>query len=476
MQERKERKSLGGLWIVLGLIAVPVCLFISARDGHEELFGKEDGTGPKPAWRLPALKTPEPAGSSNGVAVAASDSGAVRTVAAPVSGGGAAAPASSNAPGRIMVAENVGEDRVRQKPRIVRKRLEPEATKRLTSAPQNIKTKLITTGRAENANWGVCGMCAFELTYYVDCDAEIVEKRETDAGEVRVVEKRTFNKVRQLLELSKADAALALYETLPMDRVLDAMTTAGNVLASVGDVGTGLALSEGTEMMDNVLRSVDGKSVGELMARLGVSVSDEMRATIDDFVTKQVNSIFKPSRLEGRSYLLTYYQDKESGAPLNVDVTYGDGTEIATQEEFLVLRRVNAFLDANFVPDKGCSPGDTWTVDCSEFDSLFDPYVEGGYCGTVTVERFDNYDGGDWHLGMRPGNVSMKSDKGQTTGELRIDGGEARVDADNVFVKALVVKGKGSMKNLTEHHLLFRSRFDGDCSFYGTMESKPKKK
>lgn len=388
-------------------------------------------------------------------------------------------PGDTNAPRVSVAVTPAAADVLKEPPRIMRKRLEPEATKRLATSPQNIKTVVVITGRGENANWGLRGMCAFVLNYFVDCDAEVVSKKETAAGEIKVVEKRTFKIIRQDLQLSESDVELALFETLPLDKAYVAVKSVGELMVWCGEAtcaGIGATLSEGADSAYGALKAVDGKNVRGLFNTFGASLPDAAEKKINEFVVKRVNDIIKPSQLEGKSYLITYFQDKDSGAPLRVDFTYADGSEIKTEEERLVLRRANAFMDSKFVPDKNCSPGDTWTVDSSEFDCLFDPYVEGAYCGDVTVERKDNDKDGDWILGMQPCNVSVRSDKGRTTGEIRIESGNAKVDAKNVFVKSVVVTGKGALSNLTPHHLLFKSRFDGDCSFRGTMVTKPIKK
>lgn len=385
-------------------------------------------------------------------------------------------PDNKDAPRVSVAVTPAAADVPKQPPRIMRKRLEPEATRRLVTSPQNIKTVLVTTGRAENANWGVRGMCSFVLNYFVDCDAEVVSKKETAGGEIKVVEKRTFKIIRQDLQLSESDVELALFETLPLDKAYMAVKGVGELLLMCGEptcMGIGESMADGADVAIGALKAVDGKNVRGLFNTLGVSLPDAAEKKINDFVIKRVNDIIKPSQLEGKSYLITYFQDKDSGAPLRVDFTYADGSEIKTEEERLVLRRANAFMDSKFVPDKSCSPGDTWTVDSSEFDCLFDPYVEGAYCGDVTIERKDNDKDGDWIIGMQPCNVSVRSDNGRTTGELRIESGNAKVDAKNVFVKSIVITGKGSLTNLTPHHLLFKSRFEGDCSIRGTMVTKP---
>ena len=362
------------------------------------------------------------------------------------------------------------------RPRIVRKRLEAEATRRLATEPQRIRTVLTTTGRAENANWGIKGMASFVLTYYVDCKAEILEKKENAVGEIKVVEKRTYTRSEQRLELSETDVGLSLYDTLPLDRLFTVVDIVGEGMIYSGEPETA-ALGEVVKVagasVNTALKNVDGKSVRGVFEMFGINMSEKIERMIKDFVEKRVESLFRPSVLKGKSYLITYIQDKESGAPLRVDFTNADGSAIKTEEEWLVLRRANAFMDSNMIPNRSCSPGDSWTIDSSEFDCLLDPFVDGSYSGKVVVERKDDDKSGNWILAVQPSNVSIVTDEGKTNGELRIEKGDAQVDGINAYVKAMVVTGKGNMKNLTKHHMLFKSRFEGECSFRGSMVTEP---
>ena len=359
------------------------------------------------------------------------------------------------------------------KTEIKRRRLEPEATKRLTTSPQKISVVLETSGRAENAKWGFGGMGSFLLTYYVDCDARILSKDETPGGEIKVVEERTFNKCRQVLRVSDTDIKFRLYETLPLAETFTVVKAVGAVLSAIPQtlIAGGTVVTASTAL-DAYLKKIDGTSAREWLDLFGIKIPETVEMQINKFVTDRVENILKTVAIEGKSYHITYYQDKESGSPLRVNFTYADGSEIATEEEFLVLRRANAFMDSQVVPDKNCSPGDSWTIDTSDFESLLDPYVDGAYCGQVSVERLDNDKSGNWRIGLKPCDVFVKSDTGRTTGTLHLKGGEASVDADNVFVKAMQVVGNGRMKNLTTHHLLFNSRFEGDCTFRGVLTTE----
>lgn len=428
-----EMKTITGVSIIVALITIPILLYLSIQSGNKTLRSGEQRNAQKQE-NIRGEKKPE----------------------------------------LVVVKEPVS--KLKHSPKIVRKRLEPESTKRLSVSPQQIRTVLITSGRAENAKWGVKGMASFVLTYYVDCKAEIIEKSENAIGEIKVVEKRTYTRSVQELELSDTDVGLSLYDTLPLDKLFMVVSAVGECLAYTGEpesMVVGETMKEVASIADSALRAVDGKSLRGTLQMFGVDMPKKVEQNILAFTQGKIKSMFKPDILEGKSYLITYFQDKESGVPLRVDFTYADGKPIETEEEWLVLRRANAFMDSNLLPDKNCSPGDVWAVDSSEFDCVLDPYVDGAYSGNVMIERKDDDKSGDWILAVRPGDVSIISDTGKTTGELHIESGEAKVDSDNAYVKAMVITGKGAMKNLTKHHLLFKSRFEGMCGFRGSVVTEP---
>lgn len=442
-----SEKSFKGAWVILSLAVISVLLLWSFTKGNESKTENATKAGTLSQKAKPSVNKVLGSGTN----------GSKRAV--------------SKKPETLPQKE-----KPKPRPRIVRKRMEPEATRRLAASPQRIRTVLTTSGRAENAKWGVKGVVSFVLNYHVDCVAEILEKKENAVGEIKVVEKRTYNRVRQDLQLSDADVRFAIYDTLPLAKLASAIDAVCMSMMESGEVDS-MAVVAGLQGLKKggayVANAVDGKSVRGLLEMIGGDWSDEIEGKITEFVNGKVKSIFKPSETEGKSYLITYYQDKQSGAPLSVDFTYADGRPIQTEEEWLILRRANAFIDSNIIPSLNSSPGDTWTVDTSECDCLFDPFVEGSYSGEVVVERKDDDKSGNWMLSLRSGNVSIVSDNGRTTGEINIEGGSAQVDRANHYVKAMVVTGKAAMKNLTDHHLIFNSRIEGICNFRGSLVTEP---
>ena len=432
--DTNSEKKFNGLWVVLGLAGITIAIVVALM---------------------------------------------LRPKAAEVIGGGGRVVVTTNEQGQVQMVQVAPpvEEKVKPPKTITRRRLEPEATKRLSTTPQKIKMILTTLGRAEKANWGIAGTGSFMLTYNVECDAEILEKKETAGGEIRVVEKRTFKKCQQLLRVYETDVRFALYDTLPLKEVSTTIKVIGGLLSSIpATSAAGPVVTVAGMGVEKFLKGFDDLSARDLLKKFRVQIPDIVEGKINDLVAKKVSNILKTVNVEGKSYLITYYQDAKSGAPMDVTLTYEDGRALETEEEFLVLRRANAFLDAQVVPDKAFSLGDTWTVDTSSFECLMDPFVDGYYCGDVTLERKENDARGDWVIGLRPCLVGIKSDAGRTKGELRLTNGEASVDGANVFVKKMVVNGKGGVKSLTPHHLLFKARVQGDCEFQGMMEVTPIRK
>ena len=145
-----------------------------------------------------------------------------------------------------------------------------------------------------------------------------------------------------------------------------------------------------------------------------------------------------------------------------------------TQDERLVVRRANVFMDSQFMPDSSCSPGDSWKINSDEFSCLLDPYINGNYDGEVTVYRGDDEKDGNWRLGVKPANVAIKSDGGKTSGSVELSDGVAWYDNRGRNIIALQINGKGAMKNLTRHHFLFSARLEGMCKFSAIMKTEPK--
>ena len=88
---------------------------------------------------------------------------------------------------------------------------------------------------------------------------------------------------------------------------------------------------------------------------------------------------------------------------MSVKFTCEDGTDVTNDEELMILRRVNTFIDSHLAPNPNCKPGDSWDVPVNCVQEVFAPYVEGTYSGKATFVRKENEPNGDWSMCWRMG-------------------------------------------------------------------------
>ena len=132
------------------------------------------------------------------------------------------------------------------------------------------------------------------------------------------------------------------------------------------------------------------------------------------------------------------------------------------------------------VPDKKCRPGDTWKADASDFQELFDPFVDGEYRGTLKLKReADNADG-DWIVSAAPAEIRIVSvsgtGNGKSTGALQLKHATATLDPKTITLKRMEVDGDARLTKLSKHHWLFTAKLSGDCAFEGVLFVEEKKK
>lgn len=363
--------------------------------------------------------------------------------------------------------------------RVMRASVKGGVTEKLKKGePQKLSLVVQTSGRASDANWGLKGSGSFVLNTLVECESEIIEKKETVKGNIKVVEKRTFTLAKQSLSVFDTDVSLALYETLPMKEALQCAKSIGAVLGCIPpSAGAGASTIGISKAVEVASQKYDGKSAKDLLSYFGVNVPKKFKDKINDFIAKEVKTdkLMRTEDIEGKTYRITYIQSAE-GRPMCVDIKRFNDNETMSEQEKLLLRRANALLDWQILKGESYEVGREWKVDSSDFECLFDPYVEGSYSGEVVVRREANDADGDWTLKVKPGFVSIVSDKGKTTGKVRIDDGSAKIDEPNCRVKSMQIVGKAGARNLSEHHLLFTSHVEGECSFRAILTSAPREK
>jgi len=345
--------------------------------------------------------------------------------------------------------------------------------------PQKISLVVQTSGRASDANWGLKGSGSFVLNTLVECESEILDKSETVQGNIKVVEKRTFTKAKQKLDVFDTDASLALYDTLPLKEAFTCAKVVGFVLSCIPvTAAAGATTATTAQAIDMACKKADGASVKDVLTKYGVNVPKEFENKVNAFIVKEVKTdkLMRTEDIEGKSYRISYVQSAE-GKPMDVRVRRFNEEEEMSEQEILLLRRANALIDWQILKGGNHAVGSEWKVDSSDFECLFDPYVEGSYSGEVVVRREANDSDGDWMLKVKPGFVNIVSDenRSKTTGKVRIDDGSVKIDEPNCRVKAMQIVGKAGARNLSEHHLLFKAHVEGDCSFRAILTSEPLK-
>lgn len=346
-----------------------------------------------------------------------------------------------------------------------------EALVRLPGAQINRtnKGRFVVSGRGQDADWGFSKEANFQYTADVIADSQILDKKPLPHGGIKVIEKRTFRDVRDSMVVSEADVKLSLktVNAKLISKAIDLACAAWG--AFTGDVAVPTGVKVTKDLAERKLKEADGKGIRQLLGVVGLDVGEKWEKKINElasrYATKALGNIRK---ISGKSYLITYYQADDSH-PMYATFKNEDGSEITDEEEQLILRRVNAFMDYCLVPDKKCRPGDAWKVHSEDFQEVFDPFVEGDYVGMLTLVREENNDEGDWVISVKPAEVKIISSKGKTTGSLQIKSGRAEVDSKNIRMKSMSVDGDAFLQKLSKHHWLFTAHLGGECEFEGRL-------
>lgn len=363
---------------------------------------------------------------------------------------------------------------VEEKPmeKISKKSISTSAVDRVIS--RTMRGEFQLKGRGEDANWGLSREANFVCTEIVVADSKIIENKTMPDGEIKVTEIRTFNTVQDSIVVSDVDVKLAL-DTLPI-KAFSAMIDAAAIVytSMTGDTETAANVLESKDYVMEALRDVDGTSAKNLLGAVGIELPEIIQTNVDKLVNTNIRKALGGIRaISGKSYKITYTQEKD-GTPLYVKITYSNGDEVYDEEEQMVLKRVNAFIDYDLVPNKDCEPGDKWTVEANNIQELFDPYAEGRYSGTIGVERTANTPDGDWNIKLNPSVINVINANNNTTGFYNLQHGYAIVDSDLASVRELFGAGTAKIQKVSKHHWLFTAKISGECEFQGKLVSTPK--
>lgn len=355
---------------------------------------------------------------------------------------------------------------------VKKKTIKPVAVNRVF--PKIVKGNFAMIGHGEDAKWGIGRAANFQYSVFVIAESQILSKKALPNGTIKVEEIRTFNKVQDSLVVSEVDFKLAL-DTLPIDtfsKMIDVVAIGWTSLT--GDAATGAAVITTKKYFEQKLRSVDGIGVRKLLGMIGFQPTPDVEAMLNKLAGNEITRALGGIRhISGKSYRVTYYQEK-TGQPLMVTFKNKDGSDVTDEEEKMVLRRINAFIDYSVVPNTECRPGDTWTIAAEDMQEVFDPFVEGKYSGDIKATRKSDATNGDWRVEMAPSTIRVIADNGTTTGTLQLKQGKAVVNPEKISINEMFVAGKANLIKLSKHHWLFTARIDGLCDFQGRVVTETK--
>ena len=381
---------------------------------------------------------------------------------------------------------------------VVRRTLEPEATKRLHDGPVIVSSVFEASGKAEHASYGTVRRGSYLYTTTVIASSEIISKKDGGNGEVFVEERRKFLQARDTISLSDLDIALAL-DTVPVVQIEDWVHGACSFVSRIGtsfsekmppaamvDVAVkGFDMTVGTAF--NQLQKIDGASARGMLGAFGVKIPENLEAFLNDkaaqHVRKELSNVHHAlQEIEGKTFIITYTQEAggETKTPLQVDFRHEDGKPIS-DAEWEILRSANAFLDSNIVPDAktDCRIGDSWTIWADEIVEMFGMAGKGRTDGKISVERVDDQPDGSWTLKLAQSEIEYKSDNGESAGKMQVKDGNGLIDAKNASVKSLQATAGGNLSSLNKkrHFLFFEfvKRIKGDSNIRFTLTVEPAK-
>lgn len=322
-------------------------------------------------------------------------------------------------------------------------------------------------GRGSSSKWTIKGTASFKYTVLVEARSRILKKERLPRGRFEVVELHKFEKMSDMLSVSKADISIDAsdFEKQKFDEFYKNLRTLVTVL---GGQLPGIVLDEAKDVADATLKQLDGVSIKKALDAMGFPGD----AIIDEFVREIFQQGFnaKIRPLQGKTYKVTYILGKNK-LPISLNYTYEDGTSVTNDEERAVLDRLNVFIDTHTVPNRKCRVGDEWAVDSRDLEQVMDPYVDGHFKGDITVVRSENAPDGTWNLVMKPANLSIVDEEGLATGNVKLEKGHSHVDPNKCTIEDIQVGGKAKLKSVSRNHWLFRSRVSGECDFMGKLTS-----
>ena len=271
-----------------------------------------------------------------------------------------------------------------------------------------------------------------------------------------VVEERTFDKFTHKLDVEpKVRVDLS---TLPINEFCDIVAVVGQFTDFVNSNPAAELLPPGTRIITNIL---NGQSL---------PVPERWKNTVLDKFSrdKSFRSLIRSGDVQGRTYRLTYTQNKK-GDVVKFKAERVDGGKM-TPEEQDILKKCNAFIDSDVVPDVNKGVGGTWTVDSRDMQEAFSG-IDGNISGDVKFVRQNDKDG-LWSIRMNPAELTIMNDDNFKTGNIKLNYGNATVEPKKLHsIRDMNLRGMIKNEVKSKHHLLFTAKISSWCEFKARVAS-----
>ena len=351
----------------------------------------------------------------------------------------------------VMCSANAGE--TTKKSQIIE-----DGGKRLQS--RKITGVFKMSGTGGDSNWGIKGECNFTYSVATEIISRIVKKDVQANGYINVVEERTFVSYIDSLDLNPS--AKFDFSTLPVNEFLTCTRALGWIGSIIGRPDVTIAvegLATGTHVL---IAKLDKKDI---------PIPEKYKKLVMKTILARTEKKFLKNRpVVGKTYRLTYTQNRK-GRPMKVKFTNVDGSNLSKEEE-TILKKVNAFVDYNVLPDPNKRIGGFWTIDAQDLQNLFDPYL-GTVWGKVDFIRIANDKDNNWNIKMQPADLTIRNDNYKKIGTLELLSGNATVVPKQLH-NVLNMSAKGRVKTEIEdvHHILFTAKVSNWCEWEGRVVSE----
>lgn len=345
----------------------------------------------------------------------------------------------------------------------------------------------IIKGRAEDAKWGWSKVSDVVYCFVVKSKSEILSNKPLKNNGRVIVEKRSYEKAMDRLLVTPVDFKLRL-DTIPMDEIRQ-------LLDITAVLTNNLALQKSSDYLFGKLKELDNKSLGKIFEKILKDKSVKNAKVIDFIKRAFMNEVVLIKEFQGirnlikeqkNTFKITWYFD-EDGNVTDVIFRHENGSLVTDEETNLIIRRGTLLIDYGIteLSEKPLKDRATRYIKANDIQSIFDPFVDGNYCGLIKVEAH-KVDQNEWKLDVKKSRVTVESKSGtttKTTGELDVTKGSVIIsnvnkentmnvfDLKNSNFEACV-EGNAQMVHLSNHHWLFKAKFSGDCKFRGEMTSK----